>query len=124
LGKSGSSDDLAEAEAKLQQAIADKKSIHHEYRLRWSDGSIHWVEARGQFTYDAQGNPKHSIGVVIDITERKQAGTGTRTTARARTHCPFRGRSAQHQLATIFETSPIGLALLDASSDLLPSTKP
>src|SRR4028119_724674 len=66
-------DDLAEAEAKYQQAIADNKEFHHEYRLRWSDGSIHWVEARGQFTYDSQGNPKHSIGVVIDITERKQA---------------------------------------------------
>ncbi|WP_333458008.1 PAS domain S-box protein [Microcoleus sp. Pol10D4] len=66
-------DDLAQAEAKLQQGIADKTEYHHEYRLRWSDGSIHWVEARGQFTYDSQGNPKHSIGVVIDITERKQA---------------------------------------------------
>src|SRR6476469_86866 len=66
-------DNLAEAEAKFQQAIADKKEYQHEYRLRWSDGSIHWVEARGQFTYDSQGNPKHSIGVVIDITERKQA---------------------------------------------------
>jgi len=65
--------DLAEAEAKFQQAIADKKEYHHEYRLRWSDGSIHWVEARGKFTCDSQGNPKHSIGVVIDITERKQA---------------------------------------------------
>jgi PAS domain S-box-containing protein len=66
-------DDLAQADAKYQQAIADHKEFHHEYRLRWSDGSIHWVEARGQFTYDSQGNPKHSIGVVIDITERKQA---------------------------------------------------
>src|SRR4028119_1302533 len=66
-------DDLAETKAKYQQAIADNKEFHHEYRLRWSDGSIHWVEARGQFTYDSQGNPKHSIGVVIDITERKQA---------------------------------------------------
>jgi PAS domain S-box-containing protein len=66
-------DDLAEAEAKFQQAIADKKEYHHEYRLRWSDGSIHWVEVRGQFTYDLRGNPKHSIGVVINITERKQA---------------------------------------------------
>src|ERR671933_2709428 len=65
-------DDIAEAEAKFQQAIADKKEYHSEYRLRWSDGSIHWIEARGQFTYDSQGNPKHSIGAVIDITERKQ----------------------------------------------------
>ena len=66
-------DDLAQTEAKLQQAIAEKTEYYDEYRLRWSDGSIHWVEARGQFTYDAHGNPKHSIGVVIDITERKQA---------------------------------------------------
>ncbi|MBD1836772.1 PAS domain S-box protein [Coleofasciculus sp. FACHB-64] len=66
-------DDLAEAKAKFQQAIAQKKEYHHEYRLRWSDGSVHWVEARGKFTYDVQGNPKHSIGVVINITERKQA---------------------------------------------------
>lgn len=65
--------DLAEVEAKVQRAIAEKKEYHHEYRLRWSDGSIHWVEARGEFTYDSQGNPKHSIGVVINITERKQA---------------------------------------------------
>ncbi|MEG4853156.1 PAS domain S-box protein [Microcoleus sp. B5-D4] len=66
-------DDLAQTNAKLQQAIAEKKEYHHEHRLRWPDGSIHWVEARGQFTYDSQGNRKHSIGVVIDITERKQA---------------------------------------------------
>ncbi|MEG4146783.1 PAS domain S-box protein [Microcoleus sp. Pol12B5] len=65
--------DLAEVEAKVQRAIAEKKEYHHEYRLCWSDGSIHWVEARKEFTYDSQGNPKHSIGVVIDITERKQA---------------------------------------------------
>ncbi|MEG4067322.1 PAS domain S-box protein [Microcoleus sp. Pol11C2] len=65
--------DLAEVEAKLQRAIAQKKEYHHEYRLYRSDGSIHWVEARGQFTYDSQGNAKHSIGVVIDITQRKQA---------------------------------------------------
>lgn len=66
-------DDLAETEAKLQQAIQERTEYHHEYRLCWTDGSIHWVEARGQFSYDAQGHPKHSIGVVIEITERKQA---------------------------------------------------
>ncbi|MEP0983928.1 PAS domain S-box protein [Leptolyngbya sp. FACHB-17] len=66
-------DDLAETETKLQRATQERTEYHHEYRLRWADGSVHWVEARGQFSYDAQGQPKHSIGVVIDITERKQA---------------------------------------------------
>ncbi|MBD1908466.1 PAS domain S-box protein [Funiculus sociatus GB2-A5] len=107
-------DDLAEAEAKLQQAIADKKEYHHEYRLRWSDGSIHWVEARGQLTYDSQGNPKHSIGAVIDITERKQAEQEREQLLERERIARSQAEAAQHQLATIFNTSPIGLALLDA----------
>ncbi|UNU22642.1 PAS domain S-box protein [Microcoleus vaginatus] len=107
-------DDLAEVEATLQQAIADKKEYHHEYRLRWSDGSIHWVEARGQFTYDSQGNPKHSIGAVIDITERKQAEQEREQLLERERIARSEAEVAQHQLATIFNTSPIGLALLDA----------
>ncbi|MBD1934432.1 PAS domain S-box protein [Trichocoleus sp. FACHB-69] len=107
-------DDLAEAEAKLQQAIADMKEYHHEYRLRWSDGSIHWVEARGQLTYDSQGNPKHSIGAVIDITERKQAEQEREQLLERERIARSQAEAAQHQLATIFNTSPIGLALLDA----------
>jgi len=107
-------DDLAEAEAKLQQAIADKKEYHHEYRLRWSDGSIHWVEARGQLTYDSQGNPKHSIGAVIEITERKQAEQEREQLLERERIARSEAEAAQHQLATIFNTSPIGLALLDA----------
>ncbi|MEW6493680.1 MAG: PAS domain S-box protein, partial [Cyanobacteriota bacterium] len=106
--------DLAEVEAKLQQAIDDKKEYHHEYRLRWSDGSIHWVEARGQFIYDSQGNPKHSIGVVIDITQRKQAEQEREQLLERERIARSQAEAAQHQLATIFDTSPIGLALLDA----------
>ncbi|MEG5065172.1 PAS domain S-box protein [Microcoleus sp. B3-A4] len=107
-------DDLAEAEAKLQQGIADKKEYHHEYRLRWPDGSIHWVEARGQFTYDALEHPKHSIGVVIDITQRKQAEQEREQLLDRERIARSEAEAAQHQLATIFNTSPIGLALLDA----------
>jgi PAS domain S-box-containing protein len=106
-------DDLAEVEAKLQQAIAAKKEYHHEYRLCWLDGSIHWVEVRGQFTYDAQGNPKHSIGAVIDITERKQAEQEREQLLERERLARSEAEAAQHQLATIFDTSPVGLALLD-----------
>ncbi|MBD1919471.1 MULTISPECIES: PAS domain S-box protein [Cyanophyceae] len=66
-------DDLPTAAAKLQQAIQERTEYYHEYRLRWPDGTIRWVEARGQFSYDVQGHPKQSIGAVIDITDRKQA---------------------------------------------------
>ncbi|MBD1869963.1 PAS domain-containing protein [Cyanobacteria bacterium FACHB-471] len=107
-------DDLAETEAKLQQAMQEQSEYHHEYRLRWSDGSIHWVEARGLFSYDTQGHPKHSIGVVIDITERKQVEQEREQLLERERIARSQAEEAQHQLATIFETSPIGLAWLDA----------
>ncbi|BAY09113.1 PAS domain S-box protein [Calothrix sp. NIES-2098] len=107
-------DDLAETRAKFQQAMSEKKEYHHEYRLRWADGSIHWVEARGKFTYDSQGNPKHSIGAVLDITERKQAEQEKEQLLERERIARTQAEAAQNQLATIFETSPVGLALLDA----------
>ncbi|MDZ8054712.1 MAG: PAS domain S-box protein [Aulosira sp. ZfuVER01] len=107
-------DDLAETRAKFQQAMTEKTEYHHEYRLLWADGSIHWVEARGKFTYDSQGNPKHSIGAVIDITERKQAEQEREQLLERERIARNQAEAAQNQLARIFETSPVGIALLDA----------
>ncbi|WGV27133.1 PAS domain-containing protein [Halotia branconii] len=107
-------DDLATTKAKIQQAIAEKKEYHHEYRLRWSDGSIHWVEVRGNFTYDSQRNPQHSIGAVIDITERKQVEQEREQLLERESIARTQAEAAQRQLTTIFETSPVGIALLDA----------
>ncbi|HIK06907.1 MAG TPA: PAS domain S-box protein [Trichormus sp. M33_DOE_039] len=106
-------DDLAQAKAKLRQAKLSRKEYHHEYRLCWSDGSIHWVEVRGKFTYDLKGNPKNSIGAVIDITERKQAEQEREQLLERERIARKHAETVQHQLATIFETSPVGIALLD-----------
>jgi PAS domain S-box-containing protein len=107
-------DDLAETEARLQNAMQEQTEYHHEYRMRWSDGSIHWVEARGQFTYDTQGHPRHSIGAVIDITERKQAEQEREQLLERERIARSQAEAAQQQLATIVDTSPIGLALLNS----------
>lgn len=106
-------DDLEESETKFQQAIFDREEYYHEYRICWLDGSIHWVEARGQFTYDSQGNPKHSIGAVIDITERKQVEREREQLLERERIARTQAEAAQRQFTTLFETSPVGLALLD-----------
>ncbi|GAB1539425.1 hypothetical protein NUACC21_20910 [Scytonema sp. NUACC21] len=106
-------EDLAQTEVKLQQAMLEKKEYHHEYRMRWSDGSVHWVEARGKFTYDSGGNAKRSIGAVIDITERKQAEQEREQLLERERIARTQVEAAQRQLATIFETSPVGIAWLD-----------
>ncbi|UBF29949.1 PAS domain-containing protein (plasmid) [Kovacikia minuta CCNUW1] len=107
-------DDLAATEATLQQAMQERTEFHHEYRTLWPDGSLHWIEARGRFTYNAVQQPMRMIGVLIDITERKQAEQEREQLLERERIARSQAETAQQQLATIVDTSPIGLALLDA----------
>jgi PAS domain S-box-containing protein len=67
--------DISKIEQSLQetmrQQILDWQS---EYRIfRADSGELRWVNARGQFSYNESGTAVRMIGVVIDISERKQA---------------------------------------------------
>ena len=44
-----------------------------EVRVRWPDGSIHWISKLGRTYYDDAGRPVRLVGVVAGITERKRA---------------------------------------------------
>jgi PAS domain S-box-containing protein len=46
-----------------------------EYRVRWPDGSIHWlfVMARTQHSDDPDHRPLCTIGIATDITREKEA---------------------------------------------------
>lgn len=49
-----------------------RQLLAHEFRVVWSDGSVHWLAGRGGFTYDEQGCPVRMLGVLMDVTERKR----------------------------------------------------
>jgi PAS domain S-box-containing protein len=59
----------------VREAI--ERAIRHEapdrtiYRVRWPDGSIHWIEAIGRVFFDDAGTPIRAAGVCADITERR-----------------------------------------------------
>lgn len=57
----------------VQTAIQTRKPYEREYRVIWPDGSLHWVKSMGEASYDAQGQPIRMMGMVLDITARKQA---------------------------------------------------
>jgi PAS domain S-box-containing protein len=44
-----------------------------EVRIRWPDGTIHWIAPRGQTRFDDQGRPISLGGIVSDITARKHS---------------------------------------------------
>lgn len=55
------------------ERIENKKPFHIEYRLKSKDGEIKWVTEKGKIVYDENGLPLFMDGVILDITNRKQA---------------------------------------------------
>lgn len=54
-----------------------------EFRVRWPDGSLHWLWSRGRFYADEAGDAASVAGIVVDITERKRAEEILRLNAQA-----------------------------------------
>ncbi|HEY4248507.1 MAG TPA: PAS domain S-box protein [Lacunisphaera sp.] len=65
-------DDREAARAALQTAMEKRIDYDVEYRVERSDGSLRWVAAKGRSFYGNDGRPAGMVGVVQDITERKQ----------------------------------------------------
>lgn len=55
----------------MMEANRTGKLPNAEYRVIHPDGSIRWMEIRGGVFRDATGQPVRSIGIAMDITERK-----------------------------------------------------
>ncbi len=65
-------DDVERIEKGFQKAMQERREYRFEHRIRWPDGTTHWVEAFGKFYYDDAGRPLRSVGVLLDVTERKR----------------------------------------------------
>jgi PAS domain S-box-containing protein len=65
-----------EDRGKIREALA--RTMHDgilyepEYRVVWSDGSIHEIAGRGELVFNDQGKPEMINGIIWDITERKR----------------------------------------------------
>jgi len=57
----------------IQSALSDDTGYFAQYRVRTQAGTVRWIEARGSVIRDAAGKAIRMMGVVSDITERKEA---------------------------------------------------
>lgn len=57
----------------IEAALETGDEFEEEYRTVDSEGTVHWVIARGRLERDDSGAPVHFPGVMIDITSRKNA---------------------------------------------------
>jgi PAS domain S-box-containing protein len=57
----------------IEYAMETHKPYAAEFRLRWPDGTVRWLSAKGRFYYSRDGVPERMLGMAIDITDRKLA---------------------------------------------------
>lgn len=66
-------DDREEIWNEINRAIDERREYSIEFRFVHTDGSIRWMEGRGQAVYSEKGVPVRLYGIGIDITERRRS---------------------------------------------------
>ena len=64
-------DDRDRAREANAKALANQIEYRIEYRAVWSDGSVHWLVAKGRGFYNQYGEPVRMMGTVQDISDRE-----------------------------------------------------
>jgi PAS domain S-box-containing protein len=65
-------DDAAAAEEAVRRALASGR-YDNDFRVIRPDGTVRWLQARGEVLYDEVGRPFRIVGINLDITARKLA---------------------------------------------------
>ncbi|WP_293340902.1 PAS domain S-box protein [Microcoleus sp. CAWBG58] len=66
-------EDLSWVEERFLESLENRTDYEAEYRVVHPDGSVHWILGRGKGIYDQLGKPVRSLGVLLDISDRKRA---------------------------------------------------
>ena len=66
-------EDIERVQTALRESQINGKGYNAEYRVIYSDGTVHWIAARGRTFLDAEGNPKNMMGLVRKNTDNKLA---------------------------------------------------
>src|SRR5260370_17003344 len=70
--KSMHPDDRSATEKAIAEAVASSSEYNVGHRVVRTDGTEHWLAARGRAIYSATGQPLKMMGASFDITERRQ----------------------------------------------------
>ncbi|PYT00631.1 MAG: hypothetical protein DMF63_06235 [Acidobacteria bacterium] len=75
-------DDREDAWNEIRAAIDEHRDYSIEFRFHHADGTVRWMEGRGEAVYSQKGEAVRLYGVGIDITERKEAEKALRESER------------------------------------------
>jgi len=91
-------DDLPRVEAAIAHAKQTQEPFTEEYRVWWSDNTLHWVLSQGRVLTNLEGRPRRMIGILQETTEAKQAELAL--------------RASEGRFRAVFEQAAVGMARL------------
>ena len=92
----------------FQEAISGLPTTRaFRHRIRWPDGSLHWLEISGSLQHDDNGKPS-MMGVIRDVTEQQE-----------REHAL---RASEQRFASLFHLSPDVILLVRYEDNVLIAT--
>jgi len=94
----------------VKRAIADRGSWALDARLVRPDGDIRWLHSRGSVIIDEHGEPQGSVGVSIDITERRHSEQFLREFIGNAAHALGTPAAVILQAAHVLADSTLGIA--------------
>ena len=111
-------DDRVRVNHAVQQALQQRTTYHLEYRVVWADGSVHWVEGKGEAVYDTANQPVQMSGTIVDITDRKRIETALHQ-ANQTLEQQVQERTAElkrraDEVQDLYDQAPCGYHSLDA----------
>ena len=75
-------EDRTRISAAVSRAVKERGPYSEEYRILHPDGQVRWVHARGLAKMSDDGKLRELPGVVVDITDRKEAEEGLKAAHR------------------------------------------
>jgi PAS domain S-box-containing protein len=76
-------DDRDRVRSTMELAVKQEGTYSCEYRLRWTDGSYHWLNSRGGLIRDTRGTLK-LMGIARDCTDEKETAAALEESERLR----------------------------------------
>ncbi len=97
----------------VEEAIATGQPFEVEYRVIWGDRTVHWLKAQGNAFWDPTGQPLGTLGIVMDITDRKRAEHQIQQLLATERVAHTAAQLAGEQLSNILESITDGFIALD-----------
>ena len=79
--------ELERMQTAFREAVqSGERKFEIEYRYVWPDGQVRWLMVRAEITLAASGDPESVLGVILDITERRESEERLKLLAREVDH--------------------------------------